>query len=76
MMKTMLTKTTLAGSGLVLALSGAAVRAADTAADAAKNQQLQRMYTSYLTDEGYKPTVDDKGNVVFKRDGHTYVIPL
>ena len=73
-MKTMLTKTMLGLAGSVLTLSCVTVRAGD--ADVAKKQELQRLYTAYLHDEGYKPTVDGDGDVLFKRDGRTYFIQV
>lgn len=35
---------------------------------------VQKMYTSFLEDEGYKPEIDDDGDVRFKREGKTYFI--
>ncbi|HOI00363.1 MAG TPA: hypothetical protein PLE85_07430 [Bacteroidales bacterium] len=37
-------------------------------------KQLQQMYVNFLKDEGYKPEVDDDGDVKFKREGRTYFI--
>ncbi len=37
---------------------------------------LQAMYMAYLTKEGYRPTVDDDGDVVFKSEGRTYFIDV
>jgi hypothetical protein len=35
---------------------------------------LQDMYMVYLNEEGYKPEVDEDGDVRFKREGKTYFI--
>lgn len=35
---------------------------------------LQKLYVDYLSAEGYRPEVDDDGDVVFKREGLTYFI--
>ncbi len=37
-------------------------------------QQLTKMYTDYLTSEGYQPTLDKDGDVRFKAEGFTYYI--
>ncbi len=31
-------------------------------------------YSTFLTNEGYRPTLDSDGDVVFKREGRTYLI--
>jgi hypothetical protein len=36
--------------------------------------QMQRMYVSYLKQEGYVPSVDEDGDVQFKIEGGTYYI--
>jgi hypothetical protein len=38
------------------------------------DKQLQKMYQEFLVDEGYKPEVDEDGDVRFKREGKTYFI--
>jgi len=38
--------------------------------------QLQAMYTKYLKDEGYQPSVDSDGDVVFKAEGRTFWIDI
>lgn len=38
------------------------------------DEQLRKMYQEYLSDEGYKPEVDEDGDVRFKREGKTYFI--
>jgi hypothetical protein len=38
--------------------------------------ELQRRYTVYLTEEGYRPWVDESGNVLFKCEGRAYVIEV
>ncbi len=37
-------------------------------------QQLTKMYSDYLTAEGYQPTIDADGDVRFKSEGFTYYI--
>ena len=34
------------------------------------------MYVDFLTEEGYKPTVDSDGDVRFKKEGMTYFISV
>jgi lipopolysaccharide export LptBFGC system permease protein LptF len=38
--------------------------------------QLQAMYTNYLIEEGFKPSVDSDGDVVFKVEGKTFWIDI
>ena len=38
------------------------------------DKQLQKMYQEFLVDEGFKPEVDEDGDVRFKREGKTYFI--
>lgn len=38
--------------------------------------ELQDMYVSFLLEEGYRPEVDQDGDVVFKREGRTYFIAV
>jgi len=38
--------------------------------------QLQNMYSNFLIAEGYKPSVDSDGDVVFKVDGRTFWIDV
>ena len=37
-------------------------------------QKLQKIYMEHLSLAGYRPFVDDDGDIQFKRDGHTYCI--
>lgn len=37
---------------------------------------IQRMYSEFLVEEGYKPKVDDDGDVVFKYEGVEYYIKV
>jgi hypothetical protein len=41
-----------------------------------KKKELQRVYTTFLTDEGYKPEIDSDGDVRFKHEGKTYFIQV
>jgi hypothetical protein len=38
--------------------------------------QLQAMYTNFLIEEGYKPSIDSDGDVVFKIEGKTFWIDI
>jgi hypothetical protein len=37
-------------------------------------EQLQQMYSDYLADEGYRPSIDEDGDVQFKQEGRMYYI--
>ena len=37
---------------------------------------LQGIYTEYLTQEGYRPEIDNDGDVVFKKEGKNYFISV
>lgn len=37
-------------------------------------EELQKLYTDFLTAEGFRSEVDEDGDVVFKREGKTYFI--
>lgn len=50
--------------------------AQDTKQPTVSKTELQRMYTDYLTEEGYKPSIDEDGDVVFKREGRSYFISV
>jgi hypothetical protein len=39
-------------------------------------ERLQRLYSDFLTEEGYKPYLDKDGDVQFKREGRTYFIAV
>jgi len=41
-----------------------------------RGDELRQMYMEYLTDEGYRPSVDKDGDVVFKYEGHTYFVDV
>jgi len=38
--------------------------------------QLQTMYTNYLREEGYQPSIDSDGDVIFKAEGRTFWIDV
>jgi hypothetical protein len=42
--------------------------------DDKEKKAVQKMYSKYLSDEGFKPEVDEDGDVRFKREGKTYFI--
>lgn len=50
-----------------------AVSAQDTTSIWSK-QDLQELYSTFLSHEGYKPEVDEDGDVRFKRESKTYFI--
>lgn len=37
-------------------------------------QQLQESYMTYLKNEGYNPTIDSDGDILFKSEGSSYYI--
>lgn len=59
----------------LVALTSNAI-AQDTKQTTGSKTELQRMYTDYLTEEGYKPSIDEDGDVVFKREGRSYFISV
>lgn len=63
----------LASGALALALT---LPAAGMAAQTMDKDELQQVYTRYLDEQGFRPTVSDMGNVLFKSEGRTYVIYL
>lgn len=61
---------------LVLTLA-AAIPASTEAREeeaAVSETDLQQLYTEFLTEEGYRPEVDEDGDVRFKREGRLYFI--
>lgn len=42
----------------------------------AEDDELVQLYVDFLTEEGYKPTVDSDGDVRFKKEGMTYFISV
>lgn len=50
------------------------VMAENTSQQTMSKDDLQYLYTEYLTEEGYKPEIDSDGDVSFKREGRTYFI--
>ncbi|WP_089416030.1 hypothetical protein [Vitreoscilla filiformis] len=57
------------GAALLLALSAMAA-----SAQTYTKQQLQELYSSFVTGEGFRPEITPAGNVKFKREGRTHVI--
>tara|TARA_B100000902_G_scaffold393861_1_gene448970 strand:- start:5947 stop:6387 length:441 start_codon:yes stop_codon:yes gene_type:complete len=39
-----------------------------------QSEERQQMYLSHLEEEGYRPTIDDDGDVKFKKEGKSYYI--
>lgn len=37
-------------------------------------EERQRLYKSYLEEQGYKPEIDKDGDVMFRREGRVYFI--
>lgn len=58
--------------GILLAVPG--VSAQGTNKQTPNKAELQQLYMSYLTYEGFKPEIDSDGDVRFKRDGKVYFI--
>jgi len=52
------------------------VTAQETQKQTSNKVELQRLYVSYLIEEGYKPEVDDDGDVRFKQEGKLYFISI
>ena len=48
--------------------------AAPVFAEEMTKEQLQKMYVDYLKSEGFSPSLDDDGDVMFKYEGGTYFI--
>lgn len=74
MMKAIFSKFLFLALTLVAFASNAVAQ--DTKQPSAAKAELQRMYSDYLTEEGYKPSIDEDGDVVFKREGRSYFISV
>lgn len=70
--------TTVLGSiaVLILTFSIDGVTAQDETKGVVTAKQLQKLYSEYLSTEGYRPKVDGDGDVQFKREGRTYFIDV
>ncbi len=68
--------TTLAGVVLIgfLSIGSGAAQEAKAESPAPTKEQLQQLYMDYLTAEGYRPEIDQDGDVKFKREGKTLFI--
>jgi hypothetical protein len=66
-------KHALWGMALVL-LSTCGPAAAEEKRPQPTKAQLQQLYVAYLSAEGYRPEVDDDGDVSFKSEGRSYFI--
>ena len=60
----------------LLATFSALVFAANAGAAQDEGTELQRLYQTYLADEGYRPSIDADGDVRFKREGNNYFIAV
>ncbi|MBK7383956.1 MAG: hypothetical protein IPI81_11615 [Flavobacteriales bacterium] len=60
--------------GLILALAVANTGFAQDKKTSKEKAALQKMYTDFLAEEGYKPEIDSDGDVQFKSEGKTYFI--
>lgn len=67
-------KVCLLALSVVMLASNAVAK--DTDKGAVTKKQLQRLYSDYLAEEGYKPSIDDDGDVRFKREGDVYFIAV
>jgi len=67
-----MTPTRFVRTGLAAALI--ALSAFSASAQTYSKTQLQELYSSFVTAEGYRPEVSPAGNVKFKREGRTHVI--
>lgn len=67
----------IGGPGLARALAFSALAALLPGLSAAQSKdELQASYKSRLDELGYRPSISELGNVLFKAEGHTYVIYL
>jgi len=73
MRTTMYAKLTVLTVALLALLSCVPVA---TAQEEMSKTELQEMYVDFLTEEGYKPSIDSDGDVVFKKEGRTYFIAV
>lgn len=48
--------------------------AQETTATTWDKEALQRLYSEFLSDEGYRPDIDNDGDIRFKKEGRTYYI--
>ena len=54
--------------------SGSQTRAAASTRQRAEIDSRQRIYMAHLREEGYAPSIDDDGDIAFKREGYTYYV--
>jgi hypothetical protein len=65
----------IAAAAVLAVLCVVPARAAEPAdQDTPSKGALQKMYMSYLSDEGYKPEIDPDGDIRYKAEGKTYCI--
>ena len=68
-------KTVRAAILIVMAVLIAATAVQANADEKYTKEQLQKMYSDFLAEEGYRPRLDSDGDVKFKHDGRFYFIP-
>lgn len=66
----------LAGLLVLSAVTSVGAVAQDAGQRAVDKEELQRLYTDYLGEEGYKWEIDTDGDVRFKREGKVYFIQV
>lgn len=60
---------------MVIALSLGLLQAGGASAEESMSKkELQTLYSDYLDKEGFRPEIDEDGDVVFKREGWVYFI--
>lgn len=69
----MLCRRSVLGAALLAVIAAGGV-AAGAERDGLTKEGLQRLYMAYLADEGYRPSIDEDGDIQFKREGYTLYI--
>lgn len=53
-----------------------AARSGFASAEELTEKELQKLYTNYLIEQGYRPQIDGDGDVTFKKEGKTYFLGI
>jgi hypothetical protein len=69
-------RATAAAIAVLCMFSASASSQDEKAKTDATKSTLQKMYMSYLVDEGYKPEIDPDGDIRFKSEGRTCYITI